>query len=261
MKNIYSKGFTWIPAIIIVAIVGAFSGGIVFYQKQQSQQVEVEELKQEITDFRQETDVSKPSPTSQPSSTLTHTPKPAVKAATITVPTSKTPVSAQAPTEPNIPLIVEQEFVSVFGRKPSGEESAFWKERMRKNSYSRETVRLAMQREKEKTDNKKEEEAIAAEEALKLALEECINQAKAKRDNFLTVGEAAIDEAINNAYRRDISLLIGFVSGGPGGTSSIGTTASAIRARYSTRKQEQMNDFRYEADSNYDSDYRKCHSN
>ena len=49
----------------------------------------------------------------------------------------KTQPPKKALAGPNIPLIVEQEFESVFGRKPTAEESSYWKERYRKNSADR----------------------------------------------------------------------------------------------------------------------------
>ena len=49
----------------------------------------------------------------------------------------KTQPPKKALAGPNIPLIVEQEFESVFGRKPTAEESSYWKERYRKNSAGR----------------------------------------------------------------------------------------------------------------------------
>lgn len=147
-NNHYSeRGIVLLPVIIAVAaLVLVGGGGVAVYQLQKHNQAENEQLRHEIVTLREEQ--TEPSPTPSPDEspspsaepTPSTTPKPVVKAATTSASTTKQPTIS----EPSLPLIVEQEFEKVYGRKPSSAESNTWKSKYRANSWLRSDLYNAL---------------------------------------------------------------------------------------------------------------------
>lgn len=151
------RGFVFVPIIIVVVAVlllgGAATGVGVYVAKNKSaaeplptSQFEMVDVSPQDPPIMSSEPVeidSSPTPELSPSDEpIASTTEPAVAAATTVVPTRTTqPIG----TEASIPLIVEQEFAAVFGRAPNGAESAFWKERYRKNSADRQKIRAWME--------------------------------------------------------------------------------------------------------------------
>jgi hypothetical protein len=171
-------GFAIIPLIIAIAAIIVIGGGsAAVYSVQKNNEVEKSALRQELQLLQErqvgptqepvEEEQLDPSPSPTPSSSPAATPKPAVKAAITVAPAASIPTPSQDSAEPNVPLIVQQEFYAVYGRNPSNDESDFWKTRMRKNGYSREAIRLAMQSEKRKEEEQEaqhQKEVVAVEQ-------------------------------------------------------------------------------------------------
>jgi len=143
-------GFALVPIIIVVAallIIGG--GGSAVYQIQKSNEEEKSVLKQELQALQEQDEVeSGQEPTDEekqedePSPTPSPTPEshPEVKAAT----TSKPATNSSTINEPDVPLIVEQEFEKVYGRKPTLSESNNWKNKFRANDWSRSQLHDAI---------------------------------------------------------------------------------------------------------------------
>jgi hypothetical protein len=148
MNHKLNKGFALLPVLIIGGVILLLSGSGYRYYLAQSEPEQPAVLIEEV----QPTPASTPTPTEV---AITPTPepkkvppKPQVKAAAIVAPVVIT--STPAVVTEDVPLIVEQEFVRVFGRQPTAEESSYWKERYRKNSGSREYISSWLQADYEK---------------------------------------------------------------------------------------------------------------
>lgn len=151
-------GFALIPIIVIVAalVVGSAAVGVGTYITNNRSEVTVSPTSQlELVDVSHEESQQQklPAASDLPEKESSPTPEP-TSADQPTKPVSKpvvagivqpAPTTQPSSTDTNVPLIVEQEFMAVFGRKPSASESEYWKERMRKNSFDRVKLRNLME--------------------------------------------------------------------------------------------------------------------
>lgn len=142
------NGFAVIPIVIAVAVLVVLGGGsAVVYQVQKKNEVEKSALHQEIRELQEGEKEPTPEPQEpaeevEPLLLPSPTSNPKVKAATTTV--SNVVTSNPVSSGPNVPLIVEEGFEKVYGRKPTTSESNSWKSKFRANSWSRSQLYNAL---------------------------------------------------------------------------------------------------------------------
>jgi len=152
------NGFALLPIIIAVAAVVLLSGsGVAVYQIQKFNEVETPIVEPELVEIEDQGE-SEPiandegiemnerdESSESPIPTSSETAAPEVKAATTTASVSNNQVdSSTNGSETNVPLVVEQEFIKVYGRNPTLAESNNWKNKFRINNWSRNQLYNAL---------------------------------------------------------------------------------------------------------------------
>lgn len=190
-KHYTERGIVLLPIVIAVAVlVLVGGGGIAIYEVQKNNNSENEQLRQKIEALEQEHPLPTPTlspevsstPSVDPAQVPTPTPKPAGKSATTSAPTPIQPTAI----EPSLPLIIEQEFEKVYGRKPSSAESNMWKSKYRANSWSRSDLHNALVASKPQPATIENTSSTQSNKSSAVSIELCKTNSKTGADKMLS---------------------------------------------------------------------------